>query len=85
MCKKCKELDEKIAHFRQFTFAALDPLTIDRIKRWLPIFSGNGIRCINRPRNDSGAASLLLTGRGRLLWRFRRALEQLYSHAVTGP
>ena len=32
MCKKCKELDEKIAHFRQFTFAALDPLTIDRIK-----------------------------------------------------
>ena len=29
--------------------------------------------------------SLLLTGRGRLLWRFRRALEQLYSHAVTGP
>ena len=33
MCEKCTELDEKIAHFRQFTFAALDPLTTDRIKQ----------------------------------------------------
>ena len=29
--------------------------------------------------------SLFLTGRGYLLWRFRRPLEQLHSHAVTCP
>ena len=52
-------------------------------KTWLPIFSGNGTRCINRPRNES-LPSLLLTGREKL-WRFRRALELLYVHAVTGP
>ena len=33
MCEKCTELDKKIAHFRQFTRAAFDPLTTDRIKR----------------------------------------------------
>ena len=39
-----------------------------------------------RKASPAGAAfSLLLTGRDCLLWRFRRALEQLYSHAVTGP
>ena len=31
MCDKCKELDEKINHYRQISRSLTDQLTIDRI------------------------------------------------------
>jgi hypothetical protein len=32
MCEKCKELDDKIAHYRRFLAYPLDSLTTTRIK-----------------------------------------------------
>jgi hypothetical protein len=46
------KVDEKIAHFRRFTFVAFDPLTTDRIKRLIDDLQRNGIPRITRPRNE---------------------------------
>ena len=35
MCEKCKELDEKIAHYSRFAAVAFDPLTTERVKRFI--------------------------------------------------
>lgn len=33
MCEKCRELDEKIAHYRRITTFPFDPLASERIAR----------------------------------------------------
>jgi hypothetical protein len=35
MCEKCRVLDEKIVHYRRFETVGLDPLTAERIKRYI--------------------------------------------------
>ena len=33
MCEKCRQLDEKISHYRRFTTSAFDSVTTERIGR----------------------------------------------------
>ena len=55
---------------------------------WIRVLRGTRAQASGpgaKPAPTGAAFSLLLTGWGRLLWRFRRALEQLHSYAVTSP